>query len=200
MITKPRSLPADADSIDLKILDKEIDEYVKRKGFLAENLSALYSLVWGQCTDALRARVEAVDGFAQMSAEARSLDLLREIKSILFNFESQMYLPVALDEAKHRFYTLYQGKHMTTQQFLKEFQNCVDVLRHCGGSTGDDPGMINQLLKEMGVEPEGATADQRTQATEDANERCLAVAFLRRADRARFGKLIETWKMTTFRV
>ena len=42
---------------------KEIDEYMKRLNYYEENKTTLYSLIWGQCTDIMRAKLEALKIF-----------------------------------------------------------------------------------------------------------------------------------------
>ncbi len=49
-----------------RIWEKEVDEYVKKKKYLYENLKTLYSLVWGQCTDVICTRIEALDKYEIM--------------------------------------------------------------------------------------------------------------------------------------
>lgn len=64
-------------------------------------MKTLYSLVWGQCTKNMRQKVEALEDFETISNEGDGLALLRAIKAMVYNFQSQKYLPHALHEAKH---------------------------------------------------------------------------------------------------
>ena len=57
-LTEPSDPPQGASQTRERIWEKEVDEYVKRKGYLAENLKTLFSLIWGQCTDAMRAKID----------------------------------------------------------------------------------------------------------------------------------------------
>ena len=41
---------------------------------------------------------------------------------------------LTLHEAKCRYYTFYQDKHMTCQQYYESFKNNVDVLEYAGGA------------------------------------------------------------------
>jgi hypothetical protein len=45
----------------------EIDEYIKHKMILADNMQTVYSLVWGQCTDIIRQKVEALPIYEQLT-------------------------------------------------------------------------------------------------------------------------------------
>jgi hypothetical protein len=83
---------------------KEIDSFVRKKGLLQENLNTIYSLMWGQCTDSIKARTEALDEHEDMQDEGVSLALLRAIKAIIYNFQSQEYRALAIHEGMHHFF------------------------------------------------------------------------------------------------
>jgi hypothetical protein len=107
--------------------EKKIDEFVKRKLPLEENLRTLYTLVWGQCTKIVRARLEALDNYKDMSEEFNSLALLKAIKSIVYNFQSQKYKPNALNKSNRRLDVLIHDKFTTCQTYLDtRFQNCIN--------------------------------------------------------------------------
>jgi hypothetical protein len=118
-LTMPATMPAPADPADgtnhsvVRMWKKKIDEFVKRELALEENLRTLYTLVWGQCTEIVRARLEAFDGYERMSEDYDSLTLLKAIKSIAFNFQSTKYKPDALNASKRRLYMLVQDKFAT---------------------------------------------------------------------------------------
>jgi hypothetical protein len=88
-------------------------------------------------------------------------------------------------------YVLIQDKFTTCQGYLDRFQNCVDVIQHCGGSIGNEPAIVNEALIADGVDPDLATQDQISAAITVSQEQCLASLFMQGADRGRFGKLME---------
>ncbi len=94
--------------------EKKVDEFVKRETYLEQNMKTLYSLVWGQCTDAMRQKVEATNEFEKLSSNGDGLGLLRIIKDLVYNFQSQKYLSQAPHETTRSFYLCYQNRHMTT--------------------------------------------------------------------------------------
>jgi hypothetical protein len=75
--------------------------------------------------------------------------------------------------------------------YLDRFQNCVDVLEHCGGAIGPDPALVEQILQRDGNTTATAATDELTAAKEGAIEEYLAMVFLLGADRNRYGKLVE---------
>ena len=123
----------DGTDTEKRIWEKEVDEYMKRRSVLNLNIRTLYSLVWGQCTDAFRARIEARSDYDGMSRNAQELNLLGAIKDVVYNFQDQKYIPHSIHDAKRRFYGLIQGKHMSTQAYYESFQNHLDVIEHING-------------------------------------------------------------------
>jgi hypothetical protein len=74
--------------------------------------------------------LEALNSYSAMSEDFDSLALLKAIKAIAFNFQSQKYKPNALNESKRRLYLLIQDKFTTCLGYLDRFQNSVDVIQH----------------------------------------------------------------------
>jgi hypothetical protein len=75
--------PADATSKSLnRIWEKEIDKYFKRKTYLANNMQTVYSLIWGQCTDVMRQKVEALAVYETLTMNGDGLELLKAIKDL----------------------------------------------------------------------------------------------------------------------
>jgi hypothetical protein len=184
--------PADDTSKTLtRIWEKEVDEYVKRKTYLSDNMQTVYSLVWGQCTDVMRQKIEALAVYDKLTTQGDGLALLKAIKDLVYNFQSQKYLPHALHESKRRFYFCTQGKHMTASMYLEQFQNIVDVIEHSGGSIGNDPGVLQALAEAKNEDVSQLTTDEIIDLKKQAQEQYLAVAFLLSADRGRYGRLIE---------
>ena len=72
-----------------RIWEREVDEYMKRKGILDRNLENLYPLLWGQCEIGLRNKVRALEAHEEFSSRCDSLALLRAIREIAFSLESQ---------------------------------------------------------------------------------------------------------------
>jgi hypothetical protein len=185
----PPNPPDDASRSELRIWEKRLDAILKREDQLEHNIRQVYALVWGQCTEILQQRIEAEDGFASMSDENNGLLLLKTIKNITYRYQSQKYIPHSLFESKKRFYTQFQGRTMTTQQYHVQFQNAVDVIKHSGGNIGDDLGVEQMVLGTR--DKDSLTAAEKRNLADDVEQRSLAVAFILCADRLRFGKLVE---------
>ena len=53
----PRDPENGATATETRIWEKEIDLYMRRKGYLTENKKVLYSLLLGQCTEGMKGRL-----------------------------------------------------------------------------------------------------------------------------------------------
>jgi hypothetical protein len=170
----PPDPPDDAPRSAVRLWEKRVDEVAKREAFLEENLKTIFSIVWGQCTDIMRQKLEALEEFAEMSNSLDGIALLKAIKDQSFNFQSQKKLHHALHESTRRFYLLQQGRHVTVQHYLEQFQNAVDVLEHSGGPPGYMIGIESALAEERNKEPDDLTRDDKV----EAQQQYLAVAFV----------------------
>lgn len=179
----------DAGRSDIRIWEKEIDDYVRRKNTFTENMKSAFSVVWGQCSDAIKAKLEALDDYETFSIDADVLELLRNIKDIAFSFQSQKQKIHGLFDAKRRFFMQTQEKSMTCQMYLERFKNQVEVIEHCGGTMVED-NLINDYF-EAGVDRLTATQAQLNVARKKAKEAFLSMAFILLADRNRYAKLVE---------
>jgi hypothetical protein len=150
-IPLPDDPPADASRAQVRAWEKRIENVVKREQQLKENIQAPNSLLWGQCTEALRQRVASVPGHEEVRDREDGIELLKEIKSVMFSFQRQQYIPRALHGALRRVMNCQQGKHEAVKAYLDRFQNTIDVYEHCGGNAllGAKPGITRVVAKQV---------------------------------------------------
>jgi hypothetical protein len=102
-------------------------------------------LIWGQCTDFMKSKLETVNTFQSISDTQDALELLKEIKGC-FKFDHEKYHTQSLVEAMDKLHCLYHGKDMTNSQFLERFKSMVAVIKHYGGAVGKHPKMYQQEI------------------------------------------------------
>jgi hypothetical protein len=92
--------PDDANNrLQMRLWEKQVDKYVKKGSWLAEHVKSLYSFVWGQCSEAMRQKVEAVENFEIISNASDGIALLNAIKNADYNYQSQKYPIESINEA-----------------------------------------------------------------------------------------------------
>jgi hypothetical protein len=109
-VTEPADPPSNSTRGQQRIWEKRIDDFVRRELVLTENVKTAYSLIWGQCTDVMRQKLEGQSDYDSVEEASDAIGLLKGIKSNMFNFQGHFYLPQALRDAKRRFYFMTQDK------------------------------------------------------------------------------------------
>jgi Reverse transcriptase (RNA-dependent DNA polymerase) len=183
-IPMPEDVAEGASKTMMRVWEKQVDEYVRRTTTYRENMKSAYNIIWGQCSEILRAKLEAKANHNNIRKSKNSIELLKNIKDVTHSFSGQKFKAHALHEAKRRFYTYYQDRTTNTQTYLEKFKNLVEVVEHCGGSFLES-GMAEVVLGDR------RAADMNTDDMKKARELYLATAFILASDRSRYSKLIE---------
>jgi hypothetical protein len=166
---------------------KKIDDYIEKETITKENLKTAYSLIWGKCSDPMRQKLESTDSFQLTASQGDAIELLKMIKNITYNYQSQKYTPQAIHNAKKRFYQCYQPSSMSVQTYYEQFMNLFDVTGHIGGSIGCNPKILYIISKANNY----GVADLSGEERHTVKEQYLAVAFIFGADRPRFSRIID---------
>ena len=86
---------------------------------LDNNRTLAYSLIWVQCSNITRVKVEAKYKFVEVSSGLDVLSLLNFIKELSYCYEGHKHVAHSLSEAQCRLFTLYQRKDVTYQYYLE---------------------------------------------------------------------------------
>lgn len=84
---------------------------------------------------------------------------------------------------------LFQGRTTTTQAYLEQFQNMIDVIQHSGGSIGEDSGVEKMILGKKSKD--NLSEAELIDLQEEIKDWSMAVAFWLGADRLQYGKLVK---------
>ena len=163
------------------IVSEQVKEYVKQTSRLQENIKRLWALVWGQCSDTIRTRLQALETSDNMHTASNGLQLLIAIKDLMFNVQEQKYVPLSIHLAKRQFFLLSQGRN-TVGEYYDQFKNQTDVLSHIGAGIGDDVAIMRQVLCSQGINVDEATDAQEEAAETEGTQWYLALAFLMGSD------------------
>jgi hypothetical protein len=137
---------------------KRVDSMVTREDRFEEDLKKVYSLIWGQCTEFLCAKLEAKARYMKMKSEYETVELSKSIKDCVSKFLDQKYAPLSLHEAMRKFYTSQQDKNSSAQDYYQKFKNQLEVVEHCGGSIGYHDLIVDDLLQEQELTRSDANA------------------------------------------
>ena len=183
-IPKPTELEvSETNRLVIAIWEKKVSAYCTRTDYLDSNLKTAYAVIWGQCSEAMKAKLSSLDDFEAKSHESDCVWILKEIKGITYRFEGQRYIYLSLDDASTSYYAYTQGAKDSISSYLEHFRSLVEVLEHYGGAIGEDPGLLDATAAVS------SNTEDTTERLKIARDRTLALAFLKQADRRRFGTL-----------
>ncbi len=128
----------------------------------------------------------------QAEADQDVVQLLRVIRGYCCHFDDHQQSIWALEQAKHRVSTYYQGHETTNTEYVEHFKALVGVVEMYGGAYGHGPGLVVTELVAQGMKPRnvditGPTDDKK--AEEVCRECYLLCMLLCGADNSRYHQL-----------
>ena len=191
-------VPDDPDNITAadrqaeKLHEKRLEMCLKREMILGDNVQKAYSLILGQSTDLLQTKLKQQTEWDMVSSNRDGIELLRLIQQIVFKFEDQKYLPLALYNAKAHLYSFRQG-NLTCDEYLKKFTSLVDIATSYEGQLHDTPirDYMTVLKHDENARYDALTPAQRLEIDVASHELWCATMFMAQSDKRRYGKLTE---------
>jgi hypothetical protein len=173
------------------IWETSMKTYMKRVDLLESNTRAIYAIVWGQCSPMMQSKLESLEDYEARSDTCDCIWLIQEIQGITHRFEGTRNVFISLDDAWTAYYGFRQGQHQVLHDYLKDFQTKVQVLEHYGAVFGADGPHQESVMAQ--VKEASATVLTDVEyvklAMGVARKKSIAISFLKRADKRRYGGL-----------
>ena len=80
---------------------------------------------------------------------------------------------------KCAFYAYKQGADETNANYMSKFKNTIEVIKHYGGTIGEDKALVLEELTSVGRNKEAASPEEIETATDLAKYKMHAIAFLK---------------------
>ncbi|KAL7563157.1 hypothetical protein ACA910_014436 [Epithemia clementina (nom. ined.)] len=104
VLKMPPKLPAsETNWLKVAVWEKTVASYCARVDYLNHNLKAVYAIIWGQCSDAMKAKLKSLPKFETKNQANNCIWLLNKIKAITYQFEGQRLLYLSLDIAENAY-------------------------------------------------------------------------------------------------
>ena len=141
----------------------------------------------------MRAKLGAADGFNTIENEKETDKLLREVKGISYEYDGHRNPYLALDDAKTKYYKYYQKENETNVSHFNTFRALAEVVEHHGGDIGRDDALVNLEIKKVLPKEDINTvgSEKLTLFRSISRSKALAIGFIKRSDRGRYGDLID---------
>ena len=138
----PRITRSNENTVEQDIYKEQVKMFVSRRERYNENKDKLFPLIWGQCSNSMQSKLQAKTGFHEIDQSRNCLQLIKEIKGVIFNFESQEYPVLSLHHASQKYFNTRQGKDESITEYHKRFRTTVEVLEHYGADIWSHPRLI----------------------------------------------------------
>ena len=168
--------PADKDefSFAVKKCEKELERFWKKKDEWEDIKAISFVTVHGQCTLAMRNKVEAEQGFKTWKSDDNVIALLDAIKDLAFAKTSIQYEYWSLVVQTKKLSQINQGPDESLPTFYKRFIANRDVLEEMWGTFAPTKIMLDSK-----------------QPAEVVAKKFAACLFLAGVDKKRFGRVAE---------
>ena len=149
-----------------------------------------YALVLGQCSQAVRNRIEAHADWSTINESSDVIELLRLIQTCMTQRQTRKHPIHNIVDNEKTVLNFKQGRGMSDNDYYQRFQDAVDVTERAGGAVGVQEDRIIAELEHVALDPDVPTEEEWTRATQIARDKYLAVLFLLNSDKRRYGTLI----------
>jgi hypothetical protein len=184
-LEKPWKPGADADETDLAIWSKDVRIYAKRKRALRGNLAALHTVILGQCSEAMKAKVKSLDGFTDSATHNNCEWLLNNIKATTMQFDAKHNGYISMIDATAAFLNCRQQQGQSADSYLEALKNHTDTIEYHGSTLVLNPNLAPETKDEDGTR---YTDVERAKIAHDCT--FLAAASIRSSDPTRYGALV----------
>ena len=172
--------PPDGNQVAFELWKMDIKEYCEKLKVFANFRAGLYSLVLGQCTDALQECLKS--HWDYKDANQDGIRFLVIIRSLIHTFEENRKLSDLIMDVKEKFYKFYQGRHMTLERYHELLLAQVEVLDEVGNTIEDD-------ALDMAVGEQNGRAVPNDDDRIEARNQELAIRFVRGTNQQHKGYL-----------
>ena len=168
------------DEAEVKMQEQRYKMYISRELQLEDNLSKAYSLVWGQCTNALQSVIKGLDGYDEKSDDYDVIWLLTSLKKITSGVDIKANVRVTLFDAIQTLFSMRQGQFESNDSYLERFNSNIKTLEM---AQGKHVLCATDLMDKNSDVP-------TAQEIRNEEEKFKAILFLKRSDEGRYKELI----------
>jgi Zinc knuckle len=162
---------------------EEVKAYVKRTQLLKSNLGTIHAVTWGQCSEAMKAKIKALVDYKVKTEDNDCFWLLKQIKAVTLQFDEKRNKFISLLDARTSLLNCKQLQGQTNDQYLETIRGWADTIEYHGGMVAENYTLVPD-------QDENKKPRSITERTAIARDRTLAILLIRSADPTRYGTLI----------
>jgi hypothetical protein len=149
--------------------EEELRNIPTRRNDLSNRMVQAYSLMWDQCSDVMKSKLEQLAGFQAFDDAKDPIRLLRKIRNIVCGREAHLQDIWSMCQQIKLLITEYQKTNESNKSYFERFHGMWEALRQQGGSLTNHTGLVcdqAQVIAGIGMAVTQAQIDD-AQAHED---------------------------------
>ena len=189
---QPTDPPAGASRTEEEIWKRKVAPYVNAQADIDNGLKQAYTLMWGQCSQRLRDKLETSSRFAIVSAvkDIFALDGMIRVQAHETMDTRRQKAWTAL-ESKISVLTFHQEQSkLSDVEFSREFAGRVQGLKTAGVTIGKDDCVAEAILAGQGSNLGSATQAAKDAAFATAENQAIVMLYLRNINQTWHGTMV----------
>jgi hypothetical protein len=135
----PPSPPDTSDPLSVEVWKMELREHREKTRAREKNSSRVVALVLGQCSQALRNRMEADPTWSSINATSDAIALLQLIQHCMSQHQTRQYEVHTLIDAESDVLNFKQGQYMANNVYFDRFKDKMQTAVRLGSTLGAHP-------------------------------------------------------------
>jgi len=179
-VSRPVQPQNTADDVEREIYKEEVKLFVKQRKGLDQAMRAIFSTIWGQCSQTIITKLMSIDGMPTWKSNGRCDLLLATIQQLMLDYDHKKCGYLTLHKQMKLFYTYKQKDNQSLHNYFEIFVAMKENIERYGGIFPVQPLYMKQLMAADSLDYHDNTIEStvREQYAKKALEKWLAMSFM----------------------
>jgi len=161
----------------------------KRIAKLDNNMKKGFAILYDQCSDAVKTRLETVDGWDRIDCDQSVYDLVKAIQKICVGHDDTNQDMYNVVQACKNMFLFRQSDEALTKDYLRDFKSYWDTCEMYKAEPVSYPKLVQARLDEIAVNIALPSADEKSKTELEIKDEFMAGLVISSANQKRFGIL-----------
>jgi hypothetical protein len=123
---------------------EQVKGYVKRLSTMTSNLATVHAVLWGQCSDAMKAKIKALKSYKEKAELNDCFWLLKQLKAVTLKFDDKRNKFISLLDARTSMLNCRQLQGQSASEYLEILRGWADTIEYHGGIVAENYTLIDE--------------------------------------------------------
>ena len=112
-----------------ELIKHELKTFMSKRGILKNNITKLWGVVWGQCTDALKEDIIGIEEYETKLDDYDTLWLLQQVKQCSAGADKTQHEYLTILKAMKALFLCRQGKHESLENIMERLESNLQTVK-----------------------------------------------------------------------